>query len=63
MRNARGMGKLEVLDSVLPHLPGGQQSVAIERALMDSNSMPTTLRIAEKVALAMARVEELLEVL
>ena len=63
MRDARGRGRLEALDSVLSHLPDGRQASAIERALMDSNSLPTTLRVAEKVALAMARVEELLEVL
>ena len=63
MRSARRMGRLEALDSVLSHLPDGPQASAIEHALMDSNSLPTTLRAAEKVALAMARVEELLEVL
>ena len=63
MRSARGMGRLEALDSVLPHLPDGPQASAIEHALMDSNSLPTTLRAAEKVAIAMARVEELQEFL
>ena len=63
MRSARGMGRLEALESVLPHLPDGPQASAIEHALMDSNSLPTTLRAAEKVAVAMARVEELLEFL
>ena len=63
MRNARGMGRLEALESVLPHLPDGPQASAIEHALMDSNSLPTTLRAAEKVAIAMARAEELLEFL
>ena len=63
MRSARGMGRLEALESVLPHLPDGPVASAIEHALMDSNSLPTTLRAAEKVAVAMARVEELLEFL
>ena len=63
MRQARGMGRLEALESVLPHLPDGPQASAIEHALMDSEFLPTTLRAAEKVAIAMARVEELLEFL
>ena len=63
MRSARGMGRLEALETALPHLPGGPQASAIEHALMDSNSLPTTLRAAEKVAVAMPRVEELLEFL
>ena len=61
MRQARGMGKLEALDCVLPHLPAGPQASAIEHALLTSNSLPTTLRASEKVAIAMARAEELLE--
>jgi len=62
-RSARGMGRLEALESVLPLLPDGPQASAIEHAIMDSNSLPTTLRAAEKVAVAMARAEELLEFL
>ena len=62
IRSARGMGRLEALESVLPP-PRRRQSSAIEHALMNSNSLPTTLRAAEKIAIAMARVEELLEVL
>jgi hypothetical protein len=57
------MGRLEAVESVLPHLPNGPVASAIEHALVDSNSLPATLRTAEKVALAMARVEELLEFL
>ena len=63
MRQARGMGRLEALESVLPHLPYGPQASAIEHALMESEFLPTTLRAAEKVAVAMARAEELLEFL
>ena len=61
MRSARGLGRLEALDAVLPHLPAGPQASAIEHALLDTNSLPTTLRAAEKAAVAMARAEELLE--
>ena len=32
MRSARGMGRLEALDSVLSHLPDGLQASAIEHA-------------------------------
>ena len=63
MRSARDMGRLEALESVLPHLPDGPQASAIEHALMESEFLPTTLRAAEKVAIAMARAEELLEFL
>ena len=63
MRQARGMGRLEALEYVLPFLPEGPQATAIEHALLDTNSLPTTLRAAEKVAVAMARAEELLECL
>ena len=63
MRQARGMGRLEALESVLPYLPDGPQASAIEHALMESEFLPTTLRAAEKVAVAMARAEELLEFL
>jgi hypothetical protein len=58
-RRARGMGRLEALDTVLPHLPNGPQASALEHALLTTNSMPTTLRAVEKAALAMARAEEL----
>ena len=63
MRSAHGMGRLEALETVLPHLPDGPQASVIEHALMNSNSLPTTLRAVEKVTIAMARVEELLELL
>ena len=63
MQHAHGMCRLEALETVLPHLPAGPQASAIERALVNSNSLQTTLRAAEKVAIAMARVEELLELL
>ena len=63
MRSAREMGRLEALESVLPLLPDGPQASAIEHAIRNSNSLPTTLRSAEKVAIAMARTEELLEFL
>jgi len=63
LRTARGMGRLEALESLLPHLPDSPQALAIEHAIRNSNSLPTTLRAAEKVAVAMARVEELLEFL
>ena len=61
MRSARGMGRLEALETVLPHLPACPQASAIEHALLSSNALPTTLRATEKVAIAMARAEELLE--
>ena len=63
MRQARDMGRLEALESVLPRLPHGPQASAIEHALMESEFLPTTLRAAEKVAVALARAEELLEFL
>ena len=61
IRHARGMSRLEALDSVLPHLPRGPQASAIEHALPNTNSLPTTLQASEKVALAMTRAEEVLE--
>ena len=61
LRHARGMSKLVALDSVLPHLPRGPQASAIEHALLNTNSLPTTLQASEKVAIAMVRAEELLE--
>ena len=61
MRSAHEMGRLEALETVLPQLPVGPQASAIEHALLDTNSLPTTLRAAEKAAIAMARAEELLE--
>ena len=63
MRSARDMGRLEALESLLPHLPDSPQALAIEHAIRNSNSLPTTLRAAEKVAIAMAKAEELLEFL
>ena len=61
IRYARGMSRLEALNCVLPHLPAGPQASAIEHALRNTNSLPTTLRASEKVAIAMARAAELLE--
>ena len=58
-RRARGMGRLEALDAVLPYLPNGPQASALEHAIPTTNSTPTTLRAVEEAALAMARAEEL----
>ena len=63
MRSAREMSRFEALETVLPHLPAGPQASAIEHALLTSNSLPTTLRAAERIAIAMARAEELLDLL
>ena len=58
---ASRMGRLEVLDTVLPHFPDCPQASALEPAILNSNDLQTTLRAVEKAALAMARAEELVQ--
>ena len=56
---ASRLNKMEALGAVLPHLPDCPQATALERALLHSSDLPSTLRAIEKAALAMARAEEL----
>ena len=51
--------KMEALAAVLPYLPDCPQATALERALLHSSDLPSTLRAVEKAAWAMARAEEL----
>ena len=57
--SANRFSKMEALASVLPYLPDCSQATALERALLHSSDLPSTLRAVERAALAMARAEEL----